>query len=146
MIFLWWSVVFKTLATCSGVSTDAEFITRLNEKISETTKQYTELEKSVEPFDVKIPKELEILEVQPLGRIRGEERIVIWLWCKSKKSLRQFCKLAKSDQLLRMLNTLMAFVFLKGTEHRIRSTLSLQFLKKLSLGTMQFQSTFGKLD
>lgn len=141
------------MATSAGVSTDAEFIKQLNEKISETFMEYSELAKYIESFDIEIPKELEMLEVQPLERRRGKEHIVIWLWCKSQKSLRQICKLAKSDELIKLVDILMTFLWLRGAEnlrnllHSFRcDTLPLQILKTLRLEPKQFHRTVGKYD
>src|SRR6218665_1479905 len=134
------------MACCSGVSTDADFFERLNEKIYETDREYGELQPYIQSFGVEIPKELEMLDVQPLGRKRGKEHIVVWLWCKSHKSSRQLCKLAESDHLLKLLDILITFILTKGTQRVYdllrsfsRDTLPLQFLETLRLKTMVSQ-------
>src|SRR6218665_2534308 len=139
------------MARCSGVSTEADFFKRLNEKIFEAGADFGELDSYIRLFGVAIPKELEVLEVQPVGRKRGKEDIVVWLWCKSHKSSRQLCKLAESDKLLKLLDILITFIWWKGTQRLydlLRSfrydTLPLQFLKTLRLKTLQFHRTIGK--
>ncbi len=99
-VLLWYSVVFKTTAICAGVSINAEFIKRLNEQIPKTDREYFKLRPCTGLFEVGIPNELEMLEVQPLGRRKGKTHIVIRLWCKSQKSSRRLCKLADSDRLI----------------------------------------------
>ena len=138
------------MARCFGVSTEAGFFKRLNEKTFDTGMDFGELEPYIQLFGVAIPKELEMLEVQPLEKRRGREDIVIWLWCKSQKSLRQLCKLAESDRLIKLVDILMAFIWSKGTEqlHDLLQRFScgklpLQFLNTLTLKTTQFQRAVG---
>ena len=143
------------MATCVGVSTDSEFISQLNEKIPETEREYLQLASYTRMlFGVSIPKELEMLEVQHLGTRKGKTYIVIWLWCKAQKLSRQLCKWAESDRLIKLLDILMIFVWSRSTEHvqgllRGRpsdtyAAYTLQFLKTLSLKTMQYQRAVGK--
>src|SRR6218665_845661 len=132
-------VVLKTMASCSGVSTDAEFFKLLNEKISETDRDYVEKGLYIRVCDIQIQQELQMLEAQPLGRRRGKEHIAIWLWCKSNKTSCQVWKLAESDHLLKLIDILMAFFWSKSTQRvndlfkSFPDTYSLQFLKTLSV-------------
>ena len=139
------------MATCDGVSINAEFINQLNEKVPETDREYGELEPYTKSFKIAIPEELEMLEVQPLRRRKGKTYIVIWLWCKARKSSRQLRKLAESDRLIQLLDILMTFIWSKSTEHLQDliqiwpyDTYTLQFLKTLNLKTVEFQRAVGK--
>lgn len=141
------SVVFKTMATCARVS-DGEFTKRLNELISKNELEVSEVGLL---FNVNIPKELEMLAAQQLGVRKGKENIVIWLWCKSPRSSRQFCELKKSDKLLKRLDALITWILSESTHNLLQLLASLrhdtrvpQFLKTLSLDTMQFDREVGK--
>lgn len=151
-VLLLQSVVFKMMATCSAVSTEGDFEKRLNENIFEVQREDTELKQwCTELFDVEVPNELEMLEVQHSGRRNEREYIVIWLWCKSQKSSRQLCELARADQLLKRLDILMTYIWSKDTKTLNnlllalrQDTLLLRFFKTLNLETTQFQRAVGK--
>lgn len=135
-------------AIAVGILTDGDLTKCLNESISKIQGENNALRRCKEVFDVEIPKELEILDDQYLGRRKGKECCVIWLWCKSQKSLCKLCKLTESDQLFKRLDILM-----EDTEYRSKvleslskTTFVLKFLKTRRLDTMQFQRKVGKHD
>lgn len=149
------------MASSSGVSTNAEFVKRLNKKIPLTFIESRSQDQCIGSFYVEMPNELEMLDVQLLGTRNGQENIAIWLWCKSQTSLHQLRDLAESYRLMKLLDILMTLVWSKCTEENSYLTedpfnliprfitfcdkQSLQFLKTLSLETIQFQRTVGKL-
>lgn len=144
-------MVLKAKIIHSSVPTSAEFIKRVNEKIAELNADYSEhLNKLLELDKLEA---LEVLKVKQLGRIKENESSMIYLLFKSQKSLRKLQKLyiMESVKLLKRFDILINCLNSKDTGSLRQLSWSFhckkespEFLKGLTIDTIQFQKEVGK--
>lgn len=133
----------------SSASNSAEFVKLSNEKIRQLNVDHLE---DLNELLVQDKQEtLEVLKVKQFGRRRKNDSSVIYLLCKSQKSLRKLQKLLESDELLHRFDILIGCLNSKDTPsfYRLRDSVhyrpeSPRLLKRLSIDSMQFQKEVGK--
>lgn len=143
-------VVVKAKIVHTRVSNSEEFIKLVNKKIYDLNAEHSEHLNELLVLDKQ--ETLEILEVKQLGR-RKNENSVIYLWCKSQKSLRKLRELLESDKLLKRFDILISCLNSNNTDslHEMLDSVHYKtqlpkFLKRLTIDPILLQNEVGKRD
>lgn len=144
-------MVVKAKIIHARVSNSEEFFRRINEKIIQLNADHSENFNDLMVQDKQETLEMFKIKPRPIGRRKGNESIVIYLWCKSQRSLFKLRELLETDKLFRRFDVLISclnskkkeslYELLNSVHYKVESP---QFLKRVTIDAMEFQKEVGK--